>query len=364
MALKFVKVLIIEGDEKDYIVTRHHLRNVKTCNYLIDWESDFDNALERVILQEHDIYLIDYNLGKSTGIKLVSQVINSGINVPFIFLTNMDDYLIDYKAMQVGATDYLIKNKITEDILERSIRYAIGRKQTEKALIEANTTKDKLFSIISHDLRSPMSSLLSSLDIIIESKDSIDSDTLSQLLRELQKTTKSAFDLLDNLLTWSRSQIGALRCKPERFELSPMVDRVVNQTSRNAKVKSIAINVDIDEDIEVCADTNMIHVVLRNLVSNALKFTHEMGKVEISAVENKGDVIFSIKDNGIGMDEATVNRIFDSKLFKSKRGTNNESGTGIGLKICNEFVTRNQGKIWVESKEGEGSIFYFTLPKN
>lgn len=364
MALKQIRVLIIEDDEKDFIVTKYYLDNIRTCQYIIDWEKDFDSALNRVIIQEHDIYLIDYNLGERNGIELVKQVMNSGINMPFIFLTSIDDYKIDYEAMQVGATDYLIKSKISEDLLERSIRYAIGRKQTEKALIEANTTKDKLFSIISHDLRSPMSSLLGALDIIMASKESIDPDTLFQLLRELHITTKSAFDLLDNLLTWSRSQIGALRCKPEKFKLLPIAKEVIGHLRRNAKIKTINIKVDIGKDTEVYADINMVHTVIRNILSNAIKFTPELGAIEINAVENKNEVIFIIKDDGIGMDEVTVDRLFNFRIYESTKGTNNETGTGIGLKICKEFISRNKGKIWVESTEGGGTTFYFSLPKS
>ncbi len=364
MTLKQIKVLLIEDDEEDFIVTKHFLKNIKTCQYIIDWEKDFNEALNRVILQEHDIYLVNYDLGTNNGLELVKQVINSGINVPFIFLTNKDDYSIDNEAMQVGAIDYLIKSKVSEDLLERSIRYAIGRKKTEQALIEANTTKDKLFSIISHDLRSPMGSLLNAIDIIMDSRNDIDPDTLSQLLRELQKTTKSAFNLLDNLLTWSRSQIGALRCRPVNIQPYHIIEEINIQLARTAKVKSISIVSNIEENLEVLADPNMLHTVIRNLISNAIKYTHEMGAINIDAIEEADTVTFIIKDNGIGMDEIILEKIFDPQLFESKKGTNNESGTGIGLKICYDFIARNNGILWAESKEGEGSTFFFSLPKN
>lgn len=357
-----VSVLIIEDDPEDFFLTKEILHNIKNTSYKIDWESDYKKAIERVLLREHEVYLIDYKIGSKTGIDLVKVLVNSGVNCPFIFLTGMDNIDIDVEAMQVGATDYLIKGKINADLLERTIRYAIRQKKIENKLRESNTTKDKLFSVISHDLRSPLGSLMNALELMVEQKDKIDPVMQSQIIKELLKNSKLTYNLLENLLQWSLTHMGALTLKVEEIEACDILAHVMRINLPSARVKSIILECNDEPGLVCYADRNMLDTILRNLISNAIKYTPEMGKVTLDITKKGNAALFSVSDTGIGMDKETKQKILDPNVFYSSRGTNNEKGSGLGLILCKEFVQKLGGDIWIDSRKGKGSTFYFTIP--
>jgi PAS domain S-box-containing protein len=230
-------------------------------------------------------------------------------------------------------------------------------------LSDLNATKDKLFSIIAHDLRGPLGTVINSTGMIVDNYELFDDVERKSLLFEIHKASFATYNLLENLLHWSRSQRGELRFKPEKVDLSLLVNEVIELLSVSTKKKEITISNFVEDGYFAYADENMLSSVLRNLLSNALKFTESKGSIEVKIEENNNFYIVSVKDTGIGMSLSAQQNLFQLDSFGSTPGTANEKGIGLGLMLANEFIQLNRGKIWLESELGKGSIFYFTIIK-
>lgn len=234
--------------------------------------------------------------------------------------------------------------------------------ESEKNLRELNATKDKLFSIIAHDLKNPFNALMGFSDLLDKNYNFLSEEERKEYIGVVSDSTQNLYKLLDNLLQWTRTQTGAITYISENFKLYPLIKQEVDILSPNADKKKININLKLDENQNVFADKNSIATVVRNLVSNAIKFTSNGGWIEIDAKQNSKFVEISVSDSGIGIKGDDIDKIFMLDSSFTTKGTANESGTGLGLLLCKEFVEKNNGKIWAESKKGKGSTFYFTLP--
>jgi ligand-binding sensor domain-containing protein/signal transduction histidine kinase len=231
-------------------------------------------------------------------------------------------------------------------------------------LLQLNSTKDKFFSIIAHDLRSPFQSLLGLSDMLIEElKQSTNSD-LKFFARTINESSHNIYELLENLLTWSRTQRDKVTFNPGDLNISSVIDDITNLLQPNLAQKNISIAKTLLSGKNGYADKNMIEMVMRNLITNAIKFTPENGKIWISFIEKDHDLQIEVRDNGVGISPQDQGKLFRIDSDFSNKGTNGEAGTGLGLIICKEFIEINNGRIWVESKPGEGSSFFFTIPVN
>ena len=226
-----------------------------------------------------------------------------------------------------------------------------------------NGTKDKFFSIIAHDLKGPLASLRSFANLLINYTDSLSKEEIQNLATDLDSSLKNLFSLLENLLTWARSQTGGLNFEPADWPLKKVTEETLQVLEATAQKKHITLTHKVPENFECHADRNMITTVIRNLVSNALKFTEEKGTVSITVDPYVDAYEIAVKDTGVGMPPAIKAKLFKVGEKVTTKGTANEKGTGLGLLLCKEFVEMNGGTIWVESKEGEGSTFRFTIPK-
>lgn len=229
-------------------------------------------------------------------------------------------------------------------------------------LKETNATKDKLFSIIAHDLRGPFTSMLGFSELLIENMNKYDLEKLEKSLHHINSAAKSAYTLLENLLLWARSQNKQLLFKPKNIVIFRIVKDVIYSLNSLATIKNITLRNSCSENIVAAADVNMVTAIIRNLISNSVKFSNPGGIVEITAEKNEDFVKVSVIDNGVGMNEEIKNQLFTSGSGTSLAGTAHEKGTGLGLLICREFVDKHGGRIWVESNPGKGSKFSFTLP--
>jgi len=250
---------------------------------------------------------------------------------------------------------------IKSDITQRKMDEALIQKRNME-LSELNNTKDRMFSIIAHDLKGPIGNLQQLLEIINYDIDKGNTASVQELLGILKGTARTAFELLDNLLAWARSQLNAISIDPQTFDLSTTISDAVNLLNGNLMQKDICLTKNYQGEFKVFADKAMIETVMRNLLSNAIKFTPAKGEITI-ALETKGiDTILTIKDSGIGIEESRAEKIFDFAKTQSTRGTDGEKGTGLGLILSREFISKNNGKIWFESTVNVGSTFYISLP--
>ncbi len=257
----------------------------------------------------------------------------------------------------------LIEQKQKVEDLNQKLNQANQKlKQSEKHLIETNFTKDKFFSIISHDLRNPFASIVSFSRILKRDIKNLDKEDLQELAMELDKSVFKINNLLENLLQWSRAQTGKIKYHPEYLPLKEVIHDNVNLFSNTSREKDIKIQEEIGDDIIVWADRNMTNTVLRNLISNALKYTEPGGVIKLTSGSKNGKAYVSIVDNGVGISPENVKKLFRVDSLHSTYGTRDEKGSGLGLLLCKEFVEKQGGEISLESKKGEGSVFTFSLP--
>jgi PAS domain S-box-containing protein len=281
----------------------------------------------------------------------------------FVFLHKLSNGVT--RTVEVHSTPISIGNQellfsIIHDITQRK-KTEIRLQQSEQSLRELNAQKDKFFSIIAHDLKSPFNSIMGFSELLVEQVNDKDYDGIGKYANIIRQSSNRAMDLLLNLLEWSRSQTGRMEFNPEHFEISDFISENVILFDEIAGQKSISMVKKLPFRIPVYADKAMISTVLRNLISNAIKFTKPGGEIIIAATENQTEIVVSVNDNGVGIPQDMLGKLFRIDENYTTSGTNNERGTGLGLILCKEFIEKHSGKIWVESREGEGSTFSFCL---
>lgn len=251
---------------------------------------------------------------------------------------------------------------VERDISQRKRNESIIQEQYNQ-LKELNSTKDKFFSIIAHDLRSPFQSLLSSSEILATEIENLPQEEIAEFSKGLNSKLKNLHDLLENLLQWSMMQRNMLEYKPVNIDLHDLVNKILEILNQSAEKKNISLVNNIEVATNVYADVDMLRSVIQNLITNAIKFSPVNGQIIISSLEKDGSEVVSVQDYGIGIEPEKSSELFNFSTLYSTHGTAGEKGTGLGLSLCKEFIERNGGKIWVESEEGKGSTFSFTLHK-
>lgn len=233
---------------------------------------------------------------------------------------------------------------------------------SEQKFRELNATKDKFFSIIAHDLKNPFNDLMGFTQLLALNIEKYDTSKIIQFANIIHQSSKLAHNLLENLLDWSRSQTGVLKFNPEKIIINRLIEENIELLESTAQNKNIKIYYELDKDIFAFADKNMLNTILRNLISNAIKYTKLGGHINISSYCDHKICEISISDSGIGINEQNIGKIFKIDESFSTPGTERERGTGLGLILCKEFVEKNKGEIWVKSEPDKGSTFTFTLP--
>jgi PAS domain S-box-containing protein len=302
---------------------------------------------EDVSPEERDIFL-----------RIDKQVLENGIE-------NINEESLTVR----GGETRIISTKKTRFIDADNKKYLVGvihditeRKKTENSLKELIATKDKLFSIIAHDLRSPFNGIIGFSELLIENSNDILLEDSEQYIKIINSSAKNTLILLDNLLNWAKSQTGQLSFNPEKILFSEVVHEIIALSKNIAKSKNIALECSCTDNLEIYVDVNMLNTVLRNLISNAIKFTNIGGHIKVSAASKQDHVEITISDNGIGINKEKCSELFSIASNTTTLGTADENGSGLGLVLCKEFIQKNNGDIWVESEENKGSNFIFTLP--
>jgi len=312
-----------------------------------------------------DLILLDIMLPDIDGFEICTRLKSKPetANIPIIFLTakvEIDDKITGFK---LGAVDYITKPFEEEEVIAR-VKTHLKLKQTESELRALNATKDRLFSIIAHDLRGPIGNIDNALKLIQQGF--FDQKETDDLIVNLSKTAQSTHELLENLLNWARTQKEDIESSPSAINIKDIIETNVYLLTNTAQNKEIKLTNFATKDFTIFADENMINAVVRNLISNALKFTKNGGEVKIESLlmkeAGKDFTKVSIIDNGVGISSENSLLLFDKFEHVTTYGTNYEKGSGLGLMICKEFVEKNGGRIWFTSKLNEGSVFNFTIP--
>jgi len=367
-----IKILIAEDD---FLIAEEISRIVKKIGYhLIGTASNGLKAVEMALKLKPDVVLMDIKMPKLDGLDAAKQIID-GCAAAIIILTAHESHDLIEKAGESGIAAYLTKPPKPEEI-ERAVYIALTRhrdlvksqqlikelEEHKQQLKELNATKDKFFSIIAHDLRNPVSALFNFSEFLESNINTISPDEFQQYLSIIHTTAKGLFDLLEELLLWANLQSNHYEFKPTNLQLFEEANSVVGLLSANAARKNIQMETNIDHKTLVYADHNMLHTILRNLLTNAIKYTPTNGLVKIYSQIDDNKAYITVSDTGIGLTKENIENLFRIDQQSSTPGTDGEPGTGLGLVLCKEMVERNNGNISVESEPDKGSSFTFILP--
>ena len=290
---------------------------------------------------------------------LLTPVTVFGINLTIFIILAVDHSILYHVALR-SSEKLEVMNQELELLVEKRTQKTI---EYANKLEEANSTKDKFFSIIAHDLKNPFNTLIGYSDVLRTDFRDYGQDEILQQLNVIYNTSINGYNLLDNLLKWSQSQTNKILFEPQKINLREIVQLCIEDIEDQSLFKDIDIVNDVTENFHLIADENLLKTILRNLINNAVKFTHRNGMVSVSCKKDDTFIEISVKDTGIGMSEMELQNIFQIDRVSSKPGTNKEKGSGLGLILCKEFVEKHGGKIWVESNLEVGSIFKFSIPK-
>jgi len=372
----------IYGSLRD--ITKRIVAEEKLQQTIQTYQDIFNTIDEALYIQDNNGVFIEVNEGAARlyGCERKDLIGLTPLDVAAPGMNNMEE--TQKKSMDVFATgesvrfdfwskrmngEFFLKDLIVNKgkYFDKDVLLATGRditeiKKTEQKLREVIASKDKFFSIISHDLRSPFNSLLGLSSVLLELARDKEYDEMEKYAESIHNSANRAYELLINLLEWSQSQIGKMEYLPTLVDASQLIENEVDILSNQSAQKDVEIEIQMPDILLVFADKNMLSSIVRNLISNAIKFSHSGGRITVSGKMHKQKAVFGVHDKGIGMDSTTIEKLFHIDKSTSKPGTKNEQGTGLGLLLCKEFVEKNGGKIWVESSPGTGSSFYFELP--
>lgn len=320
-------------------------------------------ALDTVEKVKPDLILLDVMMpimdGHETCKHLKSN--ESTKDIPIIFLSAKTETEDIVEGFNLGAVDYVTKPFIGKELIAR-VKTHLTLRQTQQTLSEEVHSKNKFFSIMSHDLRGAFGIVTNFVQLIQEGGDFLTTDEKNELLDDIQTTSTNTLELLENLLKWARSQTGAIKFSPENLVLACLFDEIKRNHTKIAQAKDIKIITSDNEELTVYGDRNMILLIIRNLVSNAIKFTEKGGQISISGERKEEMIKIVVADTGVGISPKKVDQLFSIDSKSTSNGTANEQGHGLGLVLCKEFVKINNGEIGINSEEGKGTQVWFTLP--
>jgi two-component system, sensor histidine kinase and response regulator len=327
-------------------------------------------ALATIDKAKPDLILLDIMMPEMDGYEVCRQIKSHTDykDIAIIFLTGKSDSDEIVKGFSLGASDYITKPFQKSELMARvktqlEIKaYRDTIEEQNEQLNRHNANKDRLFSIISHDLRSPFQGLLGLTQILHEELDTMEHDEISEYIGMIHQSSSKFYNLLENLLQWTIVERGQIDFNPEPIRILNVITEIIELYSAVSRHKDIRYEIEADGSLHLYSDLNALQTILRNLVSNAIKFSNPGGTVKIKATANGQFTELGIIDAGVGMEPDSAAKIFDIEHMKSRPGTQNEKGSGLGLLITKSLIERGGGSIRVESTPGKGSAFYFTQP--
>ncbi len=363
------KILIVDDVVSNVLLLKVLLAKE---NFKIVTASNGTEALQQVEKENPDLILLDVMMPDMDGFEVSSRLkkMPPFNEIPIIFLTALNGVADIVKGFQMGGNDFISKPFNKEELIIRvthQLSLVAAKRIIEQQTEELRRTimgRDKLYSVIAHDLRSPMGSIKMVLNmLILRLPQATVGEEMYEMLNMANQTTEEVFALLDNLLKWTKSQIGRLNMVYQKFDMVEMTSGVIEIYSMMSKIKEIKINIDAPARLEVDSDRDMLQTVVRNFLSNALKFSKSGTEITVRVEDLDDKVKVSVIDQGSGMSEEAQGKLLKLDTHFSTFGTSNEEGSGLGLLLCNDFVTKVGGELGFESEEGKGSTFHFWIPK-
>jgi two-component system, sensor histidine kinase and response regulator len=331
--------------------------------FSLNLAQDGQSALNALFMQTPDIILLDIMMPEMNGYEVCQRIKSNDKykEIPVIFLTakNQTEDLV--KGFEAGGVDYIVKPFIREELLIR-LKTHLELAASKRQILELNRTRDKLYSIIAHDIRSPLNSIVLTVEALTSGALKPSTDDFKEIMDYLDKEVRSTSNLLNNLLEWTKLQSGTLKLNPISSNIHILLEDCVDLMLPLAAKKNIKIVLNVPDETYGLFDEVTTHTIFRNLISNATKFTSEGGIISLTLIPDDNNLIINVKDTGVGMSKEIQEKIFEKRESYSTTGTQKERGSGLGLMVVKEFIEKNNGKIEVLSEIGKGTSFVVYLP--
>lgn len=355
-----LSVLIVDDMAKNIQLAAKFLTNE---GYNLFFAQSGEAAMKQVNSRSFDLILLDVMMPMMDGFEVCRRIKENERtkNIPIIFLTARTDDDAIKKGFSLGGVDYITKPFNPVELIAR-VNTHIKLCLREKELNDLNTTKDTLLSIISHDLKTPFFNIMGLGELILSGYDEYDDTMKKELILNMVESSRISHNLLDNLLNWIRVQTGKIKYSPEQVSIDSPFNEVLDLLRPQLIKKEVGFTLNVPQNMVVCADVNMLQTIFRNLMTNAIKYTPRGGSISVNVKQQNVTAIVEITDTGVGISGDRLEKLFIPSGNSSTPGTEKEPGSGFGLILIKEFVELNKGKISVESEEGRGTTFRFTLP--
>jgi signal transduction histidine kinase len=362
-------ILLIEDDEEDYILLKKHLSRIAGERYEVVWETTYEQGLARMLAGKHDLCMLDYRLGAHNGIELIAESRQQGYSLPIVLLTGASGAHIDILALQAGADDYIDKGHLQGELLQRVIRYAIERKKAElereKLLREQIATREleqrrnEFTSMVVHEIKTPLTSVKGYVQLLHRKSDRTGDEQTRLLTSRMDTQINKLTGLIDDLLDVSRINGGKLQMREEFFAFDDLVQEVIADLQPLTEQHSIRL--EGGTSAMVWGDRLRIGQVITNFVTNAIKYAPTTDMIVVKTCSVEQSVTLCVQDYGPGIPKEQQPKVFDPFYRIVNPALRETPGLGLGLHISSEIIQRHDGRIWVESEEGKGSTFCFTL---
>lgn len=361
------KILVVD-DEPELL--KMVMYNLGKEGYSAIGAESGEKAVEFAMRENLSLIILDMMLPGIDGIEVLETLKKNSVtrDIPVVFLTARNEMSCVVRGLKAGAVDYVTKPFNFGELLARINRHLElkiardGLAASERFLVEANQTKDKFFKIITHELINPFAALCGISRFLVQNYNLFDDDKRLEMIHSILQASENGMTLLKNLLDWSKMQSDKMECRPDFVDICGIAEKNILLMKVRADYKGIQIVNDLDDKAPVYADPNMADMIIRNLMSNAVKFTPKDGQVKIHSRVSDDFREITVSDTGVGIGKGNLEKLFRIDAHHRSSGTDNEQGTGLGLILCKEFVERNGGTIGIESEPGKGTEVVFTLP--
>lgn len=356
-----IQILIVDDNALNFKIVGTLL---KEKGYKIAVATNGSEALDVLSKSRIDLVLLDVIMPGINGFEVCIKIKEDERfkDIPVIFLTACNDTEVLVNCFKSGGVDFINKPFIKEELLAR-IENHLFLSKSKKEILTLMQNRDKLYSIIAHDIRSPLNNILYTLTLIADGKLNPESDKFRLLISTLVKTSSGLTTLVDNLIDWTKYNYASIEFSRSKNYIFPILKECIAIYGSAAQEKEIRFNLDVKEDLEATFDALSMFTVFRNLISNSIKFSNPKGIISLTSHSSNNMVNIVIFDNGKGMSQETIQKIMVANEPMTSKGTNNERGTGLGLVLVKDFITRNQGKLEIKSKIGIGTEIHVSIPE-
>lgn len=365
-----MKILLIEDDEEDALLLKRLLTRIPQAHYDVTWEPAYETGLLQLLKGMYDLCLVDYRLGTENGINLVKAARRSGYVGPLILLTGANESEIDIMALQAGADDYITKAQLDGALLNRIIRYAVERKKAEHerehllseqiAGKELEKRRNEFISVVVHELKTPLTSLKGYAQLLHKKNIKAGDEQSAQMTERMNSQVDKLTNLINDLLDATRITNGQLSLHQERFQFDELVGEIIPELQLSTESQTIYRKGKSRQT--VWGDRMRIGQVITNLLTNAIKYAPQTDRIQVKTTVANNTITFCVQDFGPGIPKELQEKVFKPFFRIEKAGYVSAPGLGLGLHIASEIIRQHKGSLWVESEEGKGATFCFTLP--